>query len=353
MILLVDNYDSFVYNLYQLIGSINTEIKVIRNDEINIEQIKKRNPSHIVLSPGPGKPSEAGICSEIVKAFQGEIPILGICLGHQVIAEVFESIVSYAKEVVHGKAFKLKIMENSPLFEGIDKEFMGARYHSLAIKRETLGEDLKIIATTDDGEIMAIEHRKYPIYGLQFHPESILSDNGKKLIQNFLDIRGGQNDKTSNGFRIRQLNQKDMKETIQIRCAIEGFCTHCLANDINTARGQKTIRELGNILDLQYKTIEDHPDNDNYEDFISYDHQFHLLLVKYINNDEVNHIFQRLMYLIKLTSQSALEVDGRITGTLDEHKKYFDYLKAGNGDKAYSILIDHLMMPLNVVKPEK
>ena len=110
----------------------------------------------------------------------------------------------------------------------------------------------------------------------------------------------------SKGFRIRQLNQKDMKETIQIRCAIEGFCTHCLANDINTARGQKTIRELGNILDLQYKTIEDHPDNGNYEDFISYDHQFHLLLVKYINNDEVNHIFQRLMYLIKLTAATSL-----------------------------------------------
>ena len=163
MILLVDNYDSFVYNLYQLIGSINPEIKVIRNDELNIEQIKKLNPSHIVLSPGPGKPSEAGICSEIVKVFQGEIPILGICLGHQVIAEVFDSVVSYAKEVVHGKAFKLKI-----------------------------------IATIDDGEIMAIEHRRYPIYGLQFHPESILSDNGKKLIQNFLDTRGGQNDKTSN-----------------------------------------------------------------------------------------------------------------------------------------------------------
>lgn len=190
MILLVDNYDSFVYNLYQLIGSINPKIKVIRNDELNIEQIKKLNPSHIVLSPGPGKPSEAGICSEIVKAFQGKIPILGICLGHQVIAEVFGSIVSYAKEVVHGKAFKLKIIENSLLFKGINKEFMGARYHSLAIKRETLGKDLKIISTTDDGEIMAIEHRRYPIYGLQFHPESILSDNGKKLIQNFLDIRG-------------------------------------------------------------------------------------------------------------------------------------------------------------------
>lgn len=118
MILLVDNYDSFVYNLYQLIGSINPEIKVIRNDELNIEQIKKLNPSHIVLSPGPGKPSEVGICSEIVKVFQGEIPILGICLGHQVIAEVFESIVSYAKEVVHGKAFKLKIMENHLYLRG-------------------------------------------------------------------------------------------------------------------------------------------------------------------------------------------------------------------------------------------
>ena len=157
----------------------------------------------------------------------------------------------------------------------------------------------------------------------------------------------------SKGFRIRQLNQKDMKETIQIRCAIEGFCTHCLANDINTARGQKTIRELGNILDLQYKTIEDHPDNDNYEDFISYDHQFHLLLVKYINNDEVNHIFQRLMYLIKHTTQTNHDLYVRNTGTLEENNKYKDYLKAGNGDKAYSILIDHLMMPLNVVKPEK
>ena len=198
MILLVDNYDSFVYNLYQLIGSINPKIKVIRNDKLDIEQIKKLNPSHIVLSPGPGKPSEAGICSEIVKAFQSKIPILGICLGHQIIAEVFGSVVSYAKEVVHGKAFKLKIVEDSLLFKNIDKYFMGARYHSLAIKKETLSEDLKITSISDDGEIMAIEHKKYSIYGLQFHPESILSDNGKILIQNFLDIRGGQNDKAGN-----------------------------------------------------------------------------------------------------------------------------------------------------------
>lgn len=128
----------------------------------------------------------------------------------------------------------------------------------------------------------------------------------------------------SKGFRIRQLNQKDMKETIQIRCAIEGFCTQCLAADVNTARGQKTIRELGNILDLQRHAVEE---DDNYESFIDYDHQFHLLLVQYIKNEEVNNIFQRLMYLIRLTSQSALAVEGRVTGTMDEHAKYYEYLK--------------------------
>ena len=147
--------------------------------------------------------------------------------------------------------------------------------------------------------------------------------------------------------------RKDMKETIQIRCAIEGFCTHSLASTINTPKGQKVLRELENILDLQAKAAENSSTDGNYEDFINYDHQFHLLLVNYINNEEVNHIFQRLMYLIKLTSQSALEVEGRVTGTLAEHKKYFDYLKASNGDDAYRILINHLMMPLNVVKTKK
>ena len=154
----------------------------------------------------------------------------------------------------------------------------------------------------------------------------------------------------SKGFRIRQLNQKDMKETIQIRCAIEGFCTQCLAADVNTARGQKTIRELGNILVLQRHAVEE---DDNYESFIDYDHQFHLLLVQYIKNEEVNNIFQRLMYLIRLTSQSALAVEGRVTGTMDEHAKYYEYLKNGNGNDAYKVLIDHLMMPLNVVKTTK
>lgn len=154
----------------------------------------------------------------------------------------------------------------------------------------------------------------------------------------------------SKGFRIRQLNQKDMKETIQIRCAIEGFCTHCLASNINTPKAQKILRELENTLDLQVKSTQNDSSDGNYEDFINYDHQFHLLLVKYINNDEVNHIYQRLMYLIKLTSQSALEVEGRVADTLEEHKRYFDRLKAGDGDTAYRILISHLTMPLNVVK---
>lgn len=153
----------------------------------------------------------------------------------------------------------------------------------------------------------------------------------------------------SKGFRIRQLSQKDMKETIQIRCAIEGFCTQCLANEYNTPKGQRTIEHLGEILNKQKEAIKL---DDDYESFINYDHEFHLLLVNYIENEEINHMFQRLMYLIRLTTQSALQVDGRSIGTVDEHEEYFKMLKAGNGNEAYRILISHLMMPLNIVKPE-
>lgn len=153
----------------------------------------------------------------------------------------------------------------------------------------------------------------------------------------------------SKGFRIRQLSQKDMKETIQIRCAIEGFCTQCLANEYNTSKGKQTIERLGEILNKQKEAIKL---DDDYESFINYDHEFHLLLVNYIENEEINHMFQRLMYLIRLTTQSALQVDGRSIGTVDEHEEYFKMLKAGNGNEAYRILISHLMMPLNIVKPE-
>ncbi len=154
----------------------------------------------------------------------------------------------------------------------------------------------------------------------------------------------------SKGFQIRQLTQKDMRETIQIRCAIEGFCTHAIAGEIGTKKAQRTLKELSKILELQNESLNE---NDDYEAFIKYDHEFHLLLVNYINNDEANHIFQRLMYLIRLTSKSTLEVEGRILGTVNEHNQFLEYLKNGNGDAAYGILIKHLMMPLNVVKTKK
>ena len=154
----------------------------------------------------------------------------------------------------------------------------------------------------------------------------------------------------SKGFIIRALNKKDMKESIQIRCAIEGFCTHALASQIKTKKAQDTINKLGKILENQKKAA---LDTDDLEPFIQYDHEFHLTLISFLENDEVNHIFQRLMYLIQLTSNSTLEAQGRIQGTLDEHEKYFEYLKAGDVNNAYITLVNHLMMPLNIVKTTK
>lgn len=188
MILLIDNYDSFVYNLYQLIGSINQDIKVFRNDQITIKTIKELNPSHIILSPGPGRPENAGICIDIVKFFAGKIPILGICLGHQVIGQYFGAKIDYAKNIIHGKASEIKLINSSILFKHFNTQIIGARYHSLVVSRETIPTELKITAISTEGEVMAIEHKTYPIYGLQFHPESILTNKGKQLIQNFLMI---------------------------------------------------------------------------------------------------------------------------------------------------------------------
>lgn len=189
MILLIDNYDSFSYNLYQLIGSIRDDIKVIRNDEMTVNEIEKLNPELIFLSPGPGKPSEAGICIETVKYFAGKIPILGVCLGHQAICEAFGGVVSYAKELMHGKTSIAKLDTESRIFKGMDREIQVARYHSLAAIKESLPDCLKIIAETDDGEIMAVEHKEYPVYGLQFHPESVLTPDGYKIMKNFLERR--------------------------------------------------------------------------------------------------------------------------------------------------------------------
>ena len=194
MILLIDNYDSFSYNLYQLVGSINQNIQVIRNDELNVQQIERLNPSHIIISPGPGRPKDAGICEAAIDYFKDKIPLLGVCLGHQAIAETFGGKITYAKEIMHGKQSTITITEPSPLFNGLEQKFTAARYHSLAVSRETMPQELKITAQTDDGEIMALEHRTYPIFGLQFHPESILTAQGDTIIRNFLAIGGVNND---------------------------------------------------------------------------------------------------------------------------------------------------------------
>ena len=187
MILLIDNYDSFSYNVYQLIGSINPDIKVIRNDELTIPEIEALNPSHIIISPGPGKPSEAGICEEVIKYFAGKKPIMGICLGHQAICEVFGATVTYAKRLMHGKQSVARLDNSSVLFKGMDDKMTVARYHSLAAKPDTIPDCLKVTATTDDGEVMAVEHRDFKVYGVQFHPESVLTPEGKTIMENFLE----------------------------------------------------------------------------------------------------------------------------------------------------------------------
>lgn len=186
MILLIDNYDSFSYNLFQLIGSINPNIKMIRNDELTVLEIKELKPEYIILSPGPGKPSDAGICVEVVKVLGKEIPILGVCLGHQAICEAYGGVVSYAKELMHGKTSLIKIDNKCPIFKGMPEVIQAGRYHSLAVIKESLPKGLEDVARTEDGEIMAVSHKDYKVYGVQFHPESILTPKGKQILENFL-----------------------------------------------------------------------------------------------------------------------------------------------------------------------
>ena len=184
MILLIDNYDSFSYNVYQLIGSLNPDIRVIRNDELTVTEILALKPSHIIISPGPGRPADAGVCEELILAAGGHVPLLGICLGHQAICEAFGARITYAKQLMHGKKSAVTFDESSPIFRGLESGVEVARYHSLAAD-----EVLKITARTSDGEIMAAEHKTMPIFGLQFHPESILTSNGAKMVENFLNLR--------------------------------------------------------------------------------------------------------------------------------------------------------------------
>ncbi len=186
MILLIDNYDSFSYNLYQLIGEIEPDIKVIRNDEMTVDEIRSCNPDRIILSPGPGRPENAGIIIEAVKALGKDIPILGVCLGHQAICAAFGAEITYAKQLMHGKQSEVKFDTDCPIFKGCPETAPVARYHSLAAAAESIPDVLKITALTADGEIMAVQHRDYPIYGVQFHPESIMTPDGKTMLKNFI-----------------------------------------------------------------------------------------------------------------------------------------------------------------------
>ena len=188
MIYLIDNYDSFSYNLYQLIGEVNPAIEVLRNDALTVEELESKNPEAVILSPGPGRPADAGICEEVVLKLSGKVPILGVCLGHQAICEAFGGTVGYAKELMHGKSSLVEIDAQSPLFKGLPVKVRVARYHSLAADEESLPECLQVISRADDGEVMAVQHAEFPTFGVQFHPESILTPDGRAMIENFLAI---------------------------------------------------------------------------------------------------------------------------------------------------------------------
>ncbi|MBO6178014.1 MAG: aminodeoxychorismate/anthranilate synthase component II [Selenomonadaceae bacterium] len=187
MILLVDNYDSFSYNLYQYVGEINPDIKVIRNDELTVGEIEKLNPERIIISPGPGRPENAGNCIEIIKTLGGKIPILGVCLGHQAICEAFGATITYAKKLMHGKTSVVEVDNRSLLFKDLPVDIKVARYHSLAADPATMPEELSVTAVTTNGEIMAVQHKTHPIYGVQFHPESIMTPQGKTILKNFIN----------------------------------------------------------------------------------------------------------------------------------------------------------------------
>ncbi len=190
MVLIIDNYDSFTYNLYQIAGTINPDIRVVYSDEVTAEDVRGIAPSHIILSPGPGRPTDAGAGAEIITQFAGAIPMLGICLGHQAICEAFGAEITYAKELMHGKRSLVHIANGNPVFRGLPPLLEAGRYHSLAAKRESLPDELLVIAECDDGEVMGVKHRDFDLFGLQFHPESILTPNGAAILENFLRIGG-------------------------------------------------------------------------------------------------------------------------------------------------------------------
>jgi anthranilate synthase/aminodeoxychorismate synthase-like glutamine amidotransferase len=185
MLVMLDNYDSFTYNLVQYLAELGAEVRVVRNDEMSVRDILDQHPTGIVLSPGPGRVEEAGILTDLVRGAAGQVPILGVCLGHQAIAKVYGGRIGYAPALMHGKTSDIQ-HDGSSLFRGVASPFTATRYHSLMVERDSLPECLAVNAWTDDGVIMALSHRELPVYGVQFHPESILTHSGKDILSNFL-----------------------------------------------------------------------------------------------------------------------------------------------------------------------
>ncbi|WP_198305109.1 anthranilate synthase component II [Arcobacter vandammei] len=189
MILMIDNYDSFTYNIVQYCLELGADLKIIRNDELTLDEIIKLNPSKIIISPGPATPNEAGVCLEVIKYFSDKKPIFGICLGHQAIAQVFGAKVVRAKNMMHGKTSKIEVLKDTKIFEGLPNEFTQTRYHSLIVENKDLPEEIVVTSKSmDDGEIMSLEIKNRQIYAVQFHPESIMSEHGHKIIGNFLKL---------------------------------------------------------------------------------------------------------------------------------------------------------------------
>lgn len=188
MILLIDNYDSFSYNLYQLIGSLEPDIRVIRNDAMTVEEIAALNPAGIILSPGPGRPEDAGVCIKVVRQLGGRFPILGVCLGHQAICKAFGATVTFARELMHGKQSMAELDTATPLFAGLPPQVPVARYHSLAADPDTIPACLQVTARVANGEVMAVQHTTHPIFGVQFHPESIMTPDGPVILKNFIEL---------------------------------------------------------------------------------------------------------------------------------------------------------------------
>lgn len=189
MILILDNYDSFSYNLYQVFGTITPDVRVVRSDKITVDGVRSLHPSHLVLSPGPGFPKDAGICIDAVHALKGELPILGVCLGHQAIGEAFGGKVVHAPQLMHGKTSTVTLDRDCPLFKGLPETVNVMRYHSLVVEKATLPSCLRVTAAEPQGEVMAFMHKEYPVFGLQFHPESFMTEHGVDMLRNFYSIQ--------------------------------------------------------------------------------------------------------------------------------------------------------------------